>query len=359
LQNQSQGLVNAYLHVTYACNLACSHCYASAGVGHLGESMSVKDVSRLVQQAAQAGFRKVVLTGGEPLAHPQRAALLSALAELRPQIKPALLVLRTNLAYPMDASLREEILHSADQIVVSLDGDEASHDGRRGAGTYARTVSNLRLLAPLSLYSSPLERGEKTSPRADIVLAATLSAGQITGMEGDAVRRLAEELGFSVRFKPVLPLGRAAGSGLAPEFYSSLDDDGEARLAQLNPASTCGLGMNLYVGPGGECYPCYALTGMAHHLGNVLEDGMEAVLASERYQHLKRVTVDSNQKCRECSLRYLCGGFCRAWGSSGDPDAPSSDCTALQERASRLLRIALEALEVSEERWLAAGLPID
>jgi uncharacterized protein len=379
LQQQSQGLVNAYLHVTYACNLACSHCYASAGAGRLGESMSVEQVSRLARQAAQAGFRKVVITGGEPLAHPQRAELLAGMAALRQEIQPALLVLRTNLAFAADQELLEDIAHCADQVVVSVDGDEVAHAARRGKGTYRRTVENLRRLANLSPRPShrasgqaaeegggnlptpsPSQKGgEKASLRAEIVLAATLSAGQIAGEEGEAVRRLAQELGAGVRFKPVLPLGRAAGEGLDLEFYSSLDEEGEARLAQLNPASTCGLGMNLYVGPGGECYPCYALTGDGHSLGNALAEGLEAVLEAEKFQRLKRVTVDSNEKCQACALRYLCGGFCRAWGIAEDPDAPPADCRALQERARGLLRSALEALEVSEERWLEAGLPID
>jgi uncharacterized protein len=271
--------------------------------------------------------------------------------------------------------------------VVSLDGDEASHDARRGKGTYARTVGNLRQMADLTPDPSPERGGEKnltpnrspdrgwendrttspspkrgwenTNPRAEIVLAATLEAAQIAGKEGEVVRALAEELGCGVRFKPVLPLGRAAGIGLLPEFYSSLDDDGEERLAQLHPAATCGLGMNLYVAPDGACYPCYALTGTAHHLGNVLEEGLAAVLTSGIYQHLKQVTVDSNQQCRICALRYLCGGFCRAWRSAADPDSPPQDCTALQVRARRLLLSALEALEISEERWFTSGLPID
>jgi hypothetical protein len=42
------------------------------------------------------------------------------------------------------------------------------------------------------------------------------------------VRALSRELGVPVRFKPVLPLGRAPDHGLAPEHYSSLDDDCEA-----------------------------------------------------------------------------------------------------------------------------------
>lgn len=358
LKNQSQGYVNAYIHVTYACSLACSHCYASAAQGRAAESMSPGAVSLLARQAAQAGFHKVVITGGEPLAHPQRAALLSALIELRAQINPELLVLRTNLAYPVDIPLLTQIAICADQLVVSLDGDEASHDARRGPGTYALTVSNLHQLIPLSLPPSPLERKSKSLQGTEIVLAATLEEAQIAGQEGEAVRALAEELGCTVRFKPVLPLGRAAGNRLMPEYYSSLDEDGEERLSRLQPASTCGLGMNLYVAPDGACYPCYALTGTAHHLGNALEEGLEAVLASASYQRLKQVTVDSNQQCQLCTLRYLCGGFCRAWGRDGDPDAPPQDCTALKEQARGLLRRALEALEVSEERWVGLGLPI-
>jgi uncharacterized protein len=358
LKNQSQGYVNAYLHVTYACNLACSHCYAAAGAARVSESMLPGEVERLVQDAAQAGFRKVVVTGGEPLVHPQRGELLAVLAELRSEIKPALLVLRTNLTYPAGPDLLQNILHCADQIVVSLDGDESTYDTRRGAGTYSRTIANLRYIIPLSTFPSPLDKYGKTNPHPEIILAATLSAAQITGAEGESVRRLAQELGAVVRFKPMLPLGRAEGSGLAPEFYSSLDDDGEMRLSLLHPAATCGLGMNLYIGPGGECYPCYAMAGVRHYLGNVLDDGLDAVLASNRFQALKQVTVDSNQQCRTCALRYLCGGFCRAWGSDSDPDAPPSDCTALQDRARGLLLSALEALDVSLERWQAAGLPI-
>ena len=71
----------------------------------------------------------------------------------------------------------------------------------------------------------------------------------------------------------------------------------------------------------------------------------------------RRFTVDSNQQCRVCVLRYLCGGFCRALSSSSDPDGPPADCTALYERAQHLLTAALETLDIPPERWVAAGLP--
>ncbi len=343
LDGQSrEGLLNAYLHVTYTCNLACTHCYASAGPGQTGPTMTVDDATRLVRAAAAAGFRKAIITGGEPLAHPQRDALLEALSALRQEVKPLQTVLRTNLAYPLHPALLERLAYSTDQVVVSLDGDEVAHDARRGAGTWARTVPNLRTLLA-------------ESPSTAVSITAVLPAAQVGGPAGEAVRKLGQELGISVRFKPVLPLGRAAASGLVPpsglaaEFYSSLDDDGAQALVQSpRPVATCGLGMNLYIAPDGDCFPCYALMGERHRLGNALDGGLtEALKRNDAY---RAVTVDSNQQCRSCALRYLCGGFCRAWGVSDDPDAPPGDCAGLYERARKLLLDALNALGVSQER---------
>jgi sulfatase maturation enzyme AslB (radical SAM superfamily) len=77
-----------------------------------------------------------------------------------------------------------------------------------------------------------------------------------------------------------------------------------------------------------------------------------------RDQAYRQVTVDSNQGCRRCGLRYLCGGFCRAWGSGDDPNTPPEDCTALQARVRLILESALVTLDVTRERWLAAKLPV-
>jgi uncharacterized protein len=343
LANQSrEGLVNLYIHVTYACNLTCDHCYASSGPRRVDQAMAVEDVARLVREAARAGFHKAVITGGEPLVYPQRDGLLGALLALREEVKPLQTVLRTNLAYPLTPALAERLGRSTDRVVVSVDGDEAAHDARRGAGTYARTVANLRALMA-------------TRPEAAVSITAVLTAEQMGGGTGYSVRVLGEEMDVPVRFKSVLPLGRGADLGLAPAFYSSLDEEADAIAYSAHPAATCGLGMNLYVGPGGECYPCYGLVGIRHYLGNALDDGLEAVL--ERNGAYRRVTVDSNRRCRRCALRYLCGGFCRAWGNGEDPDAPPVDCTALYDRARDLLLRALESLEVRAEHWLAAGLP--
>lgn len=343
LDGQSQrGLINAYLHVTYACNLSCKHCYAEAGPG-ISSSMSVDEVGRLGREAATAGFRKLVITGGEPLAHPKRDELLENLAGLRQEIAPVKVVLRTNLAYPLTPDLITRLAQATDQIVVSLDGDETTHDARRGAGTYVRTLTNLRWLL-------------ETIPPSKLLLTAVLTAAQIGSFPGASVRELGRTLSIKVRFKSILPIGRGRELDLAPAYYNSLEDSAEALAFSSGPTATCGLGMNLYIGPRGECYPCYALMGSSHFLGNAIEVGLPRILKNnDRY---RQATVDSNEKCRPCALRYLCGSFCRAWSVNGDADAAPRDCTALQQRASEILLGALETLGLTTEQWQTAGLPM-
>jgi len=191
-QQPQNGLVNAYLHVTYTCNLSCLHCYAKSTPEN-SMAMKVGDVISLVNQAAQAGFHKIAITGGEPIAHPERYQLLDGLWNVRNKSHHSDIVLRTNLAYSISDSLLDKIAHSTDQVVVSVDGNQTSHDHRRGAGTYARTVENLRRL----VFSKPSTK---------VSIAAVLPADQINGAEGDAVRTLGKELGIGIRFKPLLPI---------------------------------------------------------------------------------------------------------------------------------------------------------
>ena len=346
--------MNAYLHFTNACNLACRHCYAVSQKPEDASSMAVEDIVRLVRQAPEVGFTKVVITGGEPLMHPRREALLEALSDLRQAVKPVQIALRTNLAYPLTPRLADGLLSAADEVVVSLDGDRTSHDVQRGKGSYTRTVQNLRALLAQRTQHDGLAR-PGIQPVAQISLAATLEAAQMEGPEGDAVRALGREMDLQVRIKPVLPLGRGAGLELSPAFYSSLDEDAESLANSAHPASTCGLGMNLYVGPDGACYPCYALMTPWHSLGNAVQDGLMRVLAAN--DAYRQVTVDSNRGCHTCALRYLCGGYCRAWGEVDDPNAPPPNCDALYARAGRILRSALVVLEVSNMKWRSAGLP--
>lgn len=346
LTTPSTQVNNLYLHLTFACPLRCSHCYARGGEARQGH-LSVADLERACREAAALGFRHAVITGGEPLVHPQRDALLDALAALREEVKPLLTVLRTSLALPMDADLLRRVAHSTDEVVVSVEGDRETHDAWRGAGSYDLTVHNLRAL---------VASGGTT----DLSLAVVLPFGQTNGAPGAAVRALAQELSIRrTRFRPLLPLGRAVDSKLdiVPETLWEHISPDEIIGYGFSPTASCGIGQNLYVEPDGVAYPCYAWHGEKWRLGFVnAEKGLAGVILASAFQKLRTHTVNSNHACRDCSLRYLCGGACRAWNQNSvvdrtDMDAPPQDCSRLKARARSLLVSAMDRLGITQSQW--------
>ena len=346
LETHSQhGLVNVYLHITDACNLSCRHCYAISKNPQNASFMSVEDVISITNQAAKAGFRKLVITGGEPMMHKHQAEILHDFAEIRWKIKPMQIVLRTNLAYALTEACMDQMLSATDEIVVSIDGDRVSHDAQRGAGTYDRTLKNLRHLCNYP-FTSPDQ----------IYIAATLTEAQIKGPEGESVRKLGDELGLRTRIKPILPLGRGRKLDLKLSFQSSLMEDVDRLAYSAYPTSTCGLGMNLYIGTRGKCYPCYALIKPQYYLGNALRESLSQIL--RKNDVFRKITVDSNEKCHICGLRYLCGGYCRAWGDMEDPNTSFTDCSVMYQHSEQILCTALETLKIDSKSWQEAGLPL-
>ena len=122
------------------------------------------------------------------------------------------------------------------------------------------------------------------------------------------------------------------------------------------------MGQNLYVEPDGNAYPCYAWHGPDWLLGSLDgPDGLAGMLSSPGFQDLRNHTVNSNQGCRACALRYLCGGACRAWSQQADADqanldAAPKDCEHLRRRAESLLASALAHLSLTHQDWYTAGL---
>ena len=142
-----------------------------------------------------------------------------------------------------------------------------------------------------------------------------------------------------------------------PETLWGHIDPADMMAYGFSPVPSCGIGQNLYVEPDGTAYPCYAWHGENWRLGSIEgEGGLRRVINSNAFRALGTHTVNTNRACRECPLRYLCGGLCRAWDRPGDADTTLADCAPLHLRAHDLLLAALEALEVPPERWLAAGL---
>jgi len=326
---------NLYLHITYNCNLSCSHCFADADPK---KEMTVHNFEEAVKKAVDLKFSDIRITGGEPTIHHQFKNLLSVCEKYKH--KGTSIVLRTNFYRDFDEEEFLLIASSVDKIVVSIDGDEHTHDKRRGKGAYEKTVNNMVCYQKCTQH---------------IPNAAELSINCVKSFatENKELEESVEKLTFQLniappRYKPLLPLGKATKATEPLICGGQLNQLNERQLLSRGtfPLKTCGIGKNLYVEPEGNAYPCVAWRTSIACIGNVFTDGLEQVLKSKQFATFAGRSVDTIQQCKECEFRYLCGGGCRAWNNEEDGiNAPPISCEHLRKRAKQLIQAAREFLK--------------
>ena len=329
---------NCYIHTTFRCNLRCTHCYANAGDRE--EEMRIQDMEKLTEEALNLKFRQLIITGGEPLFHRDRAGLIRLCRSLKD--RGSNLVLRTNLTGDFRDGELMELAEAFDQVVVSIDGDRDTHDARRGPGTYDNAVRNCERYAALA--------GE-IPHAAELSLACVQNAESIKGAPGRSVQELGDRLGvLRVRFRPLLPLGRAAFAEEPPFSECINQHEAVEDLLRLpfQPMLSCGIGQNIYICPDGKAYPCYAWQTENSFLGNACREGLTKVMSGPAFTRLRYCTVETIEKCSECELRYLCGGACRAWGNQNetDPNTAPPECGHLKKKALDLIAAAEKYREI-------------
>ena len=338
LYNTKQDLNNCYIYVTLDCNLRCTHCYAEGGKSR--EEMDVLSIEKLIKEAIENKFRQVIIVGGEPLIHSRRKEMLNAIIKYKGQ--GVNIVLRTNLTGNFEDEDFRILAKAFDQVVASVDGNEQTHDARRGKGTYKNLTHNLEEYARIS---------SGIPDAAELSLACVMAAKDINGEPGQSVNALGRHLGVKrVRFRPLLPLGRASrlDEPVMCEGLMQHISPGEMLKTKLRPLTTCGIGQNILINPDGRSYPCYAWCGEHTFIGNVIEEGLGVVMASPKFRRLSECNVDTIEKCKDCSYRYFCGGACRAWGNQQqlNLNAAPPQCDHLKERAEKIIKEAREFLSL-------------
>ncbi len=126
------------LDPTSACNCKCKGCWA-AEYGHKN-NLTYDEMSSIVSQGRELGTHFYMFTGGEPLI---RKADIIKLCEEYPDCG---FMAYTN-GHLVDEKLCDDMLRVGNfALALSIEGDEASTDERRGEGNYQKVVSAMKLL---------------------------------------------------------------------------------------------------------------------------------------------------------------------------------------------------------------------
>lgn len=298
----------ALFYLTYDCNLKCEHCYMYAQ-RRREIMLSLAEYQLIFEELRRCGVNEATFSGGEPLVRTDLWEIIKRArnAGLTPRIfSNGTLWTGADIEKAKDFSIKAQI---------SIDGvDERSCAIVRGAGVFAKARETAIRLAEVGV---------------DVEIATTPTLANIELVEkgySEFVREIREKVGRQVKFKVSLDLmpGRNV-SRMSSHEKKEYEQRGSRLYSIANPDGTkipffdeyrkgqgrivCGLG-RLVFSPDGFVYVCSQLD-FLQTIGNVREIGVPYLL-EEAKKYVAAASVDNTIPCRECSLRHICGGGCRA-----------------------------------------------
>ena len=117
------------ISVTNRCNLDCLGCYANAQERDSDSEMTIETIERLIGEASDLGVSFILLAGGEPL-------LIEGLMAVIKKYDQLTFLMFTNGTL-VDDHLMITIKAMRNLIpAISMEGDKAATDARRGVGIY-------------------------------------------------------------------------------------------------------------------------------------------------------------------------------------------------------------------------------
>lgn len=217
------GRAVTYLRIslTDRCNLRCVYCMPKEGLQWQprADQLSAEEMARVVETAAQGGVRRVRLTGGEPLVHPQVVEIVRRIASI-PNIEEVSLTTNAMLLERLAQPLADAGLKRVNISLDSLDADKFKRITR--GGDLTRVWKGI----------AAAERAHFSPLKINTVIVRGLNADELP-----ALARLTIENDWHVRFIEVMPIGNAQdwGEGFpAPsERYVSVQEM-KAQLATFN-----------------------------------------------------------------------------------------------------------------------------
>ncbi|MBW2059140.1 MAG: radical SAM protein [Deltaproteobacteria bacterium] len=351
------------LEPTFRCNNRCVHCYVNKDIDDNKErerELAYTEITRILDDLAEAGCLSLLLTGGEPLVREDFADIY-----LYAKKKGFLITVFTNgtLITPRVADLFKEFPPRSIEITVYGATERTYENVTRSPGSYSRCMKGIDLLLGRNL---PLKL--KT-------VITTLNSHEFAD-----IKRFVEELGLEFRFDALIN-GRIDGSRdmaplrIPPREVVQLDLSDPARgpefvrlyqrtrEMEVNPKRLfrCGAGMNsFHIDPYGHLMICNMVRTPWYDLGQ----GSFGEGWNEFLPRLRQKRFVGESKCQHCRLISFCDQ-CPGWSQleHGDLETPVEylcRVTHLRAEAYGIGRAAStvegqDLIGFSDSHWLLSG----
>lgn len=301
-------------NTTWECHLKCKHCYRNAGAKKSDE-LSTEEGKKLLEEIAKAGFKILILSGGEPLLRPDIYELTEYAHSLK--MRPVFGTTGTTITEEVAKKLKKA---GAARIGISLDSATAPlHDQlRQVPGSFDAALQGMAACQavdlPFQVHTTVIE-GNYHEFEAITDLSIQKGAlghhvfflvptGRGKDMEEEAIREKQYEQLLHRILKKQQKVDIELKPTCAPQFMRIAKQMGLSmrfsRGCLAGTAYCCIL-------PNGEVHPCPYLP---LRVGQVKEMPFDRIWREAKiFQDLRADELGG--KCGTCNYKKVCGG-CRA-----------------------------------------------
>lgn len=323
-----------YLEITHRCNYSCKHCYAKCPSN---KEMSFEDIKKLAKILKKNHFKKILLTGGEPLLVGHIGKTIDFLS------KDFKVLLITNATLIKDVKIDYKKLAG---VYISYDGPtEKEYKLLRGKIGLEKAHENIKYLRQLGV------------PVAIGIILTKHNINKIDILIKQSKKLRAEKINLTL----VQPFGRALENRdliLKPEEYqkylpklAKLKNVHFESLLCFSPElnnhskivkslslfdkylSGCAAGKKfIYINPEGYVTPCGYITAdekLLGQSGNIFEMSLKQIYKTPLFQFFMNRSWESvTGKCKLCNYSIICKGGCpfRSFYLNKNPKMPDPWC---------------------------------
>lgn len=282
-------LRTAYIHMTQRCNLRCTYCYNRKNWKKRDE-LSTEQWLRIIDKLKKVGVCNFIFTGGETLI---RKDLLEVIEYTKCDGNEVQVLTNGTLLDTQPKKFYEQI----DALVVSMDAldEKKNNENRKNSGAYD-IKSNLKQI-PEEFKHKVFIRSVITKKNMDICYE---------------LRDEIERMGFRYISTIFLPNNLQEVESIPHiEFFEADDKD---KMPFRNMIVNCGgCSKEIAIDSNGDIFPCQSLVDSEFYIGNILEENWYMDFCESKItQKFRCLNVFEIDKCRDCNIKFACGGGCRA-----------------------------------------------
>lgn len=317
-----QILSSVHLSLSDHCNLDCTYCYARERIEKKQSPLTFEQYIKIIDEIIEINPNVTfTLTGGEPLLNKNCIRIAEYI-----KLKGSFCYLLSNGTLITEKNI-DGIARYFDLVTLSIDGPNRDIHAKTRGDNYDMVMRAVNLLQAHNI---------------DFTLSMTVTKENIRYVED-----MAKQFGSRLNFAPYFPIsGEPSALAITGiEYYNALKS-----AAGVKPLSYCESTLDYSIqhqchkcaiGDGefsisatGDVYPCQLLHTDEFYSGNVHENSITSIYyESKAINACSKLDVDTIEGCKDCPIKYICGGSCRArsYYECGKIDSSSDFCTYEKE----------------------------